>query len=152
VRPQGALAVVLAASLGCSARDLSEPPEIAYGLEECVHCRMIISDERHAAAASFPGGGAHRFDDIGCLLSALEAGAEEPRRIWVHDARSLAWLDAHSASFVIEGRESTPMGSGIVAFGSEEAARERAGGDGTIYDWGELTGIGLGDPEEENRG
>ena len=65
------LAGLLAA---CGSPDPEAPPEIAYGLEECSHCRMIISEERFAAATRTAGGAVARYDDVGCLLPSWRPG------------------------------------------------------------------------------
>lgn len=107
-------------------------PQILFGRDICDRCRMVISEERHSAAAR-AWGREQRFDDPGCLLSFL---AEEPEieastvESWVHD-ESDAWRRAEEAWFAVDPEGGTPMASGILAFGSNEAAAaaaERFGG------------------------
>ncbi len=145
---------LFAVALGCAGPDPDAPPEIAYGHQECSHCRMIISEERFAAALQWADGEVARFDDIGCLLASMEARAEVPPKVWVHDADSVEWLDARTATFVLEEARTTPMGSGVVALTTEAAARQRVAESETIYDWDELVaaGVALRAPNEENRG
>jgi len=150
------LTALVAAScvVSCSADEASAPPRIALGLEECSYCRMIISEERHAAAIDLGAGETRKFDDIGCLLASMRSLEKVPQRVWVHDVDSVEWLDAATGYFVLDEARTTPMGSGVAALASEEAALERAGALETIYDWDELlaSGIALRSPNEENQG
>jgi copper chaperone NosL len=116
---------------GCGEGAESGPPAILYGADLCDHCRMVISEERHAAGARL-GLADYRFDDPGCLVEFL--GSEESAGLsvaWVHDERA-QWLRVEEAWFVEDPNRGTPMGSGLMAFRSEEAARvagERFGGE-----------------------
>ena len=83
---------------------------------------MIISEVKYAAAIVDEAGMATSFDDVGCLLSYLEASPVGDRQIWVQDHDGSGWIEAERAWFVRGSRESTPMGSGLTAF----AARAKA--------------------------
>jgi len=48
------------------------PPKIRYGEETCDHCRMIISEDRFAAAYRLNSGLVKKFDDIGCAIQHQE--------------------------------------------------------------------------------
>lgn len=119
------LAALLAVS-GCGrSKDLT-PPRIEYGATECAHCRMIVSEQRFAAALVLPTD--HEvvklaFDDVGCLLDYLAAnqpsGTYAP---YVQDVENLGWLDAREAVFVHSTELRTPMASNLAALSSEAAA------------------------------
>jgi len=47
-------------------------PKIRYGEETCDHCRMIISEDRFAAAYRLNSGLIKKFDDIGCAIQHQE--------------------------------------------------------------------------------
>jgi hypothetical protein len=81
---------------------------------------MVISEERHAAAARIEGRD-YRFDDPGCLLRLAGSAGGAGGSAWVHDETS-AWLAVEDAWFVVDPEGGTPMASGILAFGSREAA------------------------------
>ena len=122
-----ALAVALLA--GCGGGPGGGPPGILYGQDICDRCRMVISEERHAAGSRHEGR-VYRFDDTGCLLGFLDSGQESASgTAWVHDENA-AWLPAEEAWFVIDPEGGTPMASGILAFGSPEAATDAASGYG----------------------
>lgn len=114
------------AAAGCGrAPDLS-PPTILYGETECDSCRMIVSEERFAAAACVVREGVVRkaaFDDVGCLLEWLhEQPASEQTHCYVHDLESQEWVDASRAVFVRSETLQTPMASKLAACASSESA------------------------------
>lgn len=98
----------------------AEAPEILYGEDICDHCRMVISEPRHAAGARLDEQ-ALRFDDPGCLREFLEARGPAPAAAWVHDENE-AWLAVTDAWFVEDPEGGTPMASGILAFADPAAA------------------------------
>ena len=122
MRAIGLAALLLALLLaGCAGDGGSAAPEILYGEDVCDRCRMVISERRHAAAARLDGRD-HRFDDPGCLVGFLqEVGGTGRPLAWVHD-ESGAWLAVDDAWLVVDPEGGTPMASGILAFGSAEAA------------------------------
>jgi copper chaperone NosL len=126
-RPAAILLVGLPLALGaCSRPPELSPPEIRYGEHECDRCRMLISDERFAAALVFADG-RHvtklAFDDINCVYSYLaDHPVAAPLSVYTHDFESRAWLDARSATFVRSEKLETPMASQVAAAPSREAA------------------------------
>ncbi len=129
-RPRLAAMVLLLLLTACGGEPAGGPPEIQYGLEECGHCRMIISEEKFAAAIFDQAGVATRFDDVGCLLDYLHARSVTPKNVWVHDHASGAWIAAEPAFFVRDPKGSTLMGSGLVAFSSRQEAEAYAAAQG----------------------
>jgi copper chaperone NosL len=115
---------VLAA--GCGQADISRPPAIRFGEEACAHCRMIISDERFAAARVDPDGETLKFDDIGCLVEYEADDLPPAAAYWVHDFKGPEWLPARAAIFVHSANVASPMGHGLAAVPTPEAARELA--------------------------
>lgn len=143
VRTVWTLAAVIGAGLtACGGAPLSGPPTLHLGRDECAGCGMIISEERSAAALLMEEGGERRhlvFDDIGCMLDYEREHAAGARVIerYVHDYGSREWGPGGSAVFLIaeDGKLATPMGSGIVAFLSGEAAeRQRTSSGGRVTD------------------
>ncbi len=106
----------------CGTEPTGGPPEIQYGLEECGHCRMIISEEKFAAATVDQIGTGTPFDDVGCLVDHLRELSAAPENVWVHDHADGGWISAEPAWFVRNPRGTTPMGSGLVAFASRSKA------------------------------
>jgi copper chaperone NosL len=131
--------LMLVTACGVPAITLTTPPEIVYGEDVCEHCGMIINDERFAAGVVVhmqPDRYEHRiFDDIGDMfaydgqLTAADSSTGDATTIvtyFVHDYTSQDWLNAKEAHFVKADSSLTPMGSGLAAFASEEAATAQA--------------------------
>jgi copper chaperone NosL len=127
------LLAVASLSLSACGSAASGPPAIALDETACAHCGMLVSDLAFASAYRTPAGDALVFDDLGCLLRARPS---EGARVWVKDYETSEWLDAEAAYFVRSQSIETPMGGGIVAFSTREAAQER----GAVLRFPELKG------------
>ena len=145
MKPRMLALVLLVAALAlaaCSAKPV-EPtaPEIHYGEDMCGDCGMIINDARFAASyAARQGEGAYEtfiFDDIGDMLHHMQENqALIGAGWWVHDYTSEEWIDAATAWFVVSEEIKTPMGHGLAAFATQDAATALAAEvGGTVYDW-----------------
>ncbi len=131
---------------GCSRGELSGPPELRVGRDECGECGMIISEDRCSSAILVERGGRREhvlFDDIGCMLDYERGRAGEFAAVdaFVHDHPTRAWVRAADAHFLFADRDllPTPMGSGIVAYAERAAAEARRGEvGGEILDYQRL--------------
>lgn len=120
--------LLLVVASGCREADRSGPPAMKPGQDECVHCGMIINDVRYAAGIVQPDGKALLFDDIGDMIDYLRDNPALPvARRYVHDQVTKQWLPAEQAHYVHHPELHTPMGSGIAAFTSDEAAGQQPG-------------------------
>lgn len=130
---------------GCGGQtDAAQPPEISYERDTCVRCGMIISDERFAAALVAPDGSARLFDDVGEMLLEATEGDLEGERAWAHDRQGAQWIDAMAATFARGAPESTPMGTGYVAFAKRDDAvafAAQPGGSGEVWTWQEAIAL-----------
>ncbi|OGR81988.1 MAG: hypothetical protein A3J74_01860 [Elusimicrobia bacterium RIFCSPHIGHO2_02_FULL_57_9] len=116
-----ALALILAA---CARPDLTGPPQVAFGRQECARCGMIISEERYAAGYVSETGQSVAYDDVGELLAVLSKQPGLSARAWVRDFNGQGWVRAKEASFVVSPGLATPMGSGMAAFADSARAAE----------------------------
>jgi nitrous oxide reductase accessory protein NosL len=124
-----AVAALALTLLGCERAELSGPPELRLGRDECAECGMLINEDRCSSASLVERDGVREyahFDDIGCMLDYQHAHAADLRFLesFVHDHTTRAWCPTTTAVFLVAEREkiSTPMGSGIVAFADTAAA------------------------------
>jgi len=141
----GSTSVLLLAS-GCRRTQAEGPPDLRVGRDECAECGMLISEDRCACAFLIEYRGSREyamFDDLGCMLDYEHDGRDGVRIIrgYVRDHDSRLWVQSDQAVFLFADREKllTPMGSGVVAFSSADAAgptREAVGGD--LMGWSEL--------------
>ena len=102
---------------GCGGGD-AKPPDIAYGVDLCERCGMVIDEPRFAAAIVFENGGSHKFDDAGEMFAYRADHAAEAVRAWfVHDYTSKVWLRGETSFYVVSKKVTSPMGTGVAAFG-----------------------------------
>jgi hypothetical protein len=116
---------------------------------------MLISEPRFAGAYR-AGKETAVFDDIGCLLDALDeekletagGGGSEPApgdrhaEIWFLDQEQ-RWMTVAEARFVRSDALGTPMGGGIQAFADRATAEETAtrSGGSIVDDLAELRAL-----------
>ena len=126
---------------GCVAQPRDGLPRVRYGERACDECRMLVSDERFAAALIDRDGEQRVFDGIGCLVRylAVHPGAT---RLWVHDYDSKQECDARQMSFVHVQELDTPMGDGLAAFTTRvQAEAFAAAHHGDVISFGQLTQV-----------
>lgn len=122
---------------GCApADDGIHPPEIAYGQDVSDGCGMIISDPAYAAASVLKDGTTHIFDDVGDMLKYhFERPDKTVAEYFVHDYQTQEWLTADQAVFVQSDSLVSPMGYGLAAFATREAAEAFASErEGQVWD------------------
>lgn len=131
---------------GCEGASSSGPPNLRLGSKECGACGMLVSEDRCSSAMLVRNQGRHEhlfFDDLGCMLDHERDGMPGVTVIerYAHDYDTRAWVDVNAAHFLYADPKSlkTPMGSGIVAFASKEAAEKAlATHGGMISDYARL--------------
>lgn len=131
------LALVATTLSGCGGEARADqPPEIKYGVDTCSRCHMIISEEKYASGLVASDGTTMIFDDIGEMIATVQTDGLNERRVWVHDFDSVEWIDGTTAFYVDSHDLMTPMGMGVVAFSSKDAAEKLAAEkSGTVRDW-----------------
>ena len=133
------LAVLLAALTLAACGDeakASDPPELTVGESTCSRCNMIISDERFASGMTFEDKDSLLYDDLGEMIVVIQTEDPHADYIWVHDYESKEWIDATDAWYVDSAQIMAPMGSGLAAFETKEAAESLAATNGgTVRDW-----------------
>jgi len=125
--------------LGCS----TEPDPILFGVQECSHCRMTITERPFAAQIMTVKGRTHSFDAIECMVRYTRSNFtsnQEVRLFKVADQNAPHdMLDAVGATFVISESIPSPMGGNLSAYQNHTSATERLGGqEGTMLTWVEL--------------
>jgi copper chaperone NosL len=125
-----AVAMTIACMSGCGSEELSGPPTLNLGRDECVECNMIISDDRYAAGMHVLREGRREpllFDDIGDMFDHERLNAElVVIDRYVHDQPSRAWIAAEAATYIYAENLATPMMSGLGAFTDPAAAKSKA--------------------------
>jgi nitrous oxide reductase accessory protein NosL len=119
-----ALSFLLTLTAACAPKSgAATPPEIAYGLDLCEACGMLIDQPQLAAASIDTAGQPHKFDEFGDMILFHSENPTIQAAAWfVHDYATEAWLPAESAFFVYSPDHLTTMGHGLVAFETEADA------------------------------
>lgn len=115
------------ASLTLVACSDPQPVPITYGRDECVRCRMSISDSKYGAEAVTTKGKAYKFDSPECMLGWFAAGVVAPTEIhglYVTDfIRPGELIDAKQAFYLESEMLRSPMGMNHAAFRTDEERR-----------------------------
>lgn len=105
---RAAVGTVLAAASACVGAGHS----IAFGLDSCAECRMIVSDRRFGAQLVTNTGKAITFDSIECLRQYLAHNPGVGGEQWVVDATHPGTLvKENNAQIVADSATHPPMGS-----------------------------------------
>lgn len=141
------LALAAAWLPSCGGDELSGPPNLRLGRDECAECGMLINEDRCSSAFLIERDGRREhvmFDDIGCMLDYQHAERAGVIVLagFVHDHNTRAWVDHTAAAYLVTDtdRLPTPMGSGMVAFVDQHSAEKaRAEFAGAITNYAGLT-------------
>lgn len=112
--------------LGLSACS-QKPAEIHYGNDECVHCKMMITDNQFASQLVTDKGKAYKFDSIECMAVYHRMNSQqlEGAALWVSDYNNPGtWHKAEEALYVKSEVINSPMGESLLAFASDREARQ----------------------------
>jgi len=131
--------LTLMVAFGCT----TEPDPILFGVQECAHCRMTITERPFAAQLMTAKGRTHSFDAIECLVRYTRsnvASHDEVKLFRVADQiPPHDLIDATQATYVISESIPSPMGGNLSAYRNRDAASLRLGGqEGEILTWMEL--------------
>ncbi len=118
------LCVALALVAGChdAAPWPPVPTSVALGEDACAGCLMITSDARFGAQLHDRQGGVQQFDDLGCWQKAVAGTHPELVASFLRSFPEGAWIRADRAFVVRSAELHSPMGSGLAAFATREAA------------------------------
>jgi copper chaperone NosL len=130
----GCVALALAGTLslpGCDDTQTLAPPTLHCGRDVCTECGMIINEARFAGAMIVEHDGApgyQVFDDIGEMLDQdLIHPDQKTLARYVQDYGGGGWVRAESARYYVDPELHTPMGTGMVAFATDQGARDALG-------------------------
>jgi copper chaperone NosL len=101
------------------------PASLRAGEDTCAHCRMIVSEARHAAQFHTRTGSVAFYDDLGCLLERHAGPDTDPQAVFA-GGDGATWIPGTSGYVVRAPGLTTPMGSGLAAFATSDAARAEA--------------------------
>lgn len=125
----GAAAPVLSVLVACSLTGCDAGPEpMRYGQDECVDCKMIISDKRFGAEIITRKGKVLKFDDLGCMIGFIKSGGVDESainmRVVTDFNRPNNFIPVEQALFLKNNGLRSPMRSDCAAFATEAELQE----------------------------
>lgn len=138
--PLAAPLVLLAAILPACERG---PEPMRYGKDECVSCRMVISDQRFGCQIVTSKGRVFKFDDLCCMDDYLKQGDLSARDVlqrYVGDFNRPNHFIPAGEAFYLRRSVSSPMSSNTPAFataGERDAVKAQLG-KGDAASWQDL--------------
>lgn len=143
VHTAAAAAGCLLASLSVFSCGQTGPVPLVYGTDQCDYCRMTIAEARFGAELITATGRILRFDSIECLAAAdrqRRQKNEQAKSSWVTDFHEPgSFLSTEEAVLVLADRMKSPMGIGLVAVRTSEAADRLIGeAGGQVVTWVEV--------------
>lgn len=108
---------------GCQA----EPQPIAYGTDNCHHCKMTISDKRYGSEIVTQKGKAFKFDSVECMAAYLHENtdAATAQLLLVTDySKPGTFTDAKNAIYLQSPQMPSPMGMFLTAFEDKNTAEQ----------------------------
>ena len=104
----------------------TEVVPIKLNVDTCDFCKMTIADGKYAAEVISEKGRVFKFDDIMCMIHyGKENSNTKMTAHYVNDyTQDNVLIPAKTAFFLSEGTIQSPMRGGIIAFSSENEAKE----------------------------
>lgn len=119
-----ALLALVVMVVGCSEKTY-EPRAIVPETDVCIICNMSIVHEDYAGQIALNNGDYEIFDDLGCLMEYInQNGDKEIGAAFIKSENSKEWMNVFTGSYVYNKDFWTPMNYGVLAFDSEQAAKD----------------------------
>lgn len=119
------IAMITLLLISCS----KEPKPIEFGIDNCAHCMMKISDDRYGAELVTQKGRIYKFDDMYCMKAFIKnetVASDQIYSLWLVDFDKTKELIPAQNSFLLYNPElKSPMGSNTAAFNNEETREEQ---------------------------
>lgn len=101
-------------------------------------------DPRFGAEAVTAKGRQLTMDSVECLMEWVEEADEPMRSLWVTDYFTKQLIPAETAIYLESEHLPSPMGAGVSAYATREAAEQSAKEyPGRLLDWSELQAAGV---------
>lgn len=109
---------------GCGEKTY-EPRDIVAETDVCKICNMSIVHEDYAGQIVLKNGDYEIFDDLGCLMEYIDANGEEQiGAAFIKDENNKQWINVFKGAYVYNKEFWTPMNYGVLAFNSEQEAKD----------------------------
>lgn len=104
-----------------------KPADIHYGSDECVHCKMMIYDNRFASQIVSATGKSLKFDAIECMATYTESHKSELKdgRFWFSNFSNPGqWIELDQAMIIKSEVIRSPMGASLLALENDWATEQ----------------------------
>ncbi|WP_164111919.1 MULTISPECIES: nitrous oxide reductase accessory protein NosL [Sphingobacterium] len=109
--------------VGLQACNASGPKPINYGKDQCVYCKMTISDARFGTQLLTKKGRTYNFDDLSCMVAFAAEGTvskQDIENLYVPDySQDKKLYPANEMFFLKSESLKSPMRGDIAAFKNE---------------------------------
>jgi copper chaperone NosL len=106
------------------------PEKISIGKDQCVECKMTITDPRFGGEIVTRKGKIFKFDDAHCLASFLDRRGVElsdiHKTLFVDYEGEHAFIEVKDVEFVISSSFKSPMAGNAAAFRGKDAAGKKS--------------------------
>ena len=95
------------------------PQPIKYGTDQCVYCKMTISDPRFGTQLVTKKGRAYNFDDVQCMIAYVEDGdvnRDDIAAFYLPDFKTNELKPAEEMFYLKSEALKSPMRGDIAAF------------------------------------
>ncbi|MDX6152649.1 nitrous oxide reductase accessory protein NosL [Marinococcus sp. PL1-022] len=119
------LTVMASLALSACQQASHDPHGIDHDVDTCEICNMAINNTQAATQIVMEDGSAVKFDDIGCMMQYKKEQAGESESFhteYINSYGEESWTEAEESVYVYDEDISTPMGNGVISFGSESEA------------------------------
>ena len=117
------------------------PEPIRYGQDECVHCKMTLTDRRFGAEVVSVKGKIFKFDDLNCLAAWLDTGTlpqdQVAQTVAVDFQGNGIFIDVQKAFFLRNEALKSPMRGDVAAFSDKtalETVKSELGGEAMTWE------------------
>lgn len=130
--------IVLWGTQSCGSNNGPHP--IKYGTDQCVYCKMTISDARFGTQLVTQKGRAYNFDDVQCMIAYVDEGSiarEDVAAFYLPDFKSNELMPAENMFYLKSEALKSPMRGDIAAFANKadmEATLNALGGTPLLWD------------------
>lgn len=121
----------------------TDPEPINFGTDQCVLCKMNISDHKFGAEIVTKKGKIFKYDAAECMFNALSLGDiayKDAAGFYVIDASNPKQLvDGVTATYLISEKLPSPMGAFLSAYQNKaDAEKNHAQFGGELKSWDEM--------------
>ncbi len=125
--------------VSCSA----EPEPINFGHDECVLCKMTISEQKYGAEIVNKNGKTFKFDALECMVKYIndkEIESEKVHSVWTIDySNPKILIDAEKAYYLRSRSLPSPMAMFFTSFSNKsELEKTKQEHPGEVLNWEEI--------------